>query len=172
MEWYVVRTYSGHEDRVKSLLDGRIANSPLKEQFGEELLVPSKQVVEMHNGKKRSSKRRYYPGCIFVEMDMNEQTWHLVRYTPRVLGFIGGTTKNPLPVKKDEIDIILDRADGQVDFYPYEIGEVVWIMEGPFSGFSGTVEEVNAERKKLQVSVSILGRATPVEISFSQVKKN
>ncbi len=172
MDWFVVHTYSGYETRVKDLLEERIASSGLKPSFGDDILVPSKQVVEVHGGRKRSTNRKFYPGCVFINMDMNEDTWHLVRSTPRVLGFIGGTNKNPKPVKEQEISIIKDRIDGQVERYPFEVGEVVWITDGPFSGFSGTVEEVDSDKTKLQVSVSILGRATAVEIDFSQVQKN
>lgn len=172
MDWYVVQTYSGYENRVKILLDDSISGSELKNFFGDEILVPSKQVVEIHGGRKRNTNRKLYPGCVFVNMDMNEKTWHLVKSTPQVIGFIGGTNKKPLPMKESEVSIIRDRIDGQVERYPFEVGEVVWIMDGPFSGFSGTVEEVDAEKGMLQVSVSILGRSTPVEIEFAQVQKN
>lgn len=171
MDWYVVQTYSGYETRVKSLLEDRIATSKVKHMFGPEVLLPAKDVVELHGGRKRSSNRKFYPGCIFVNMELSEETWHLVRSTPRVLGFIGGTNKDPRPVKEEEINTIKDRMDGQVEHYPFEVGEVVWIMDGPFSGFSGTIEEVDADKNRLQVSVSILGRSTPVEIDFSQVQK-
>ena len=172
MDWYVVQTYSGYENRVKSLLEDRIINSVMKDQFGADVLVPSKQVVEIHGGKKRNTNRKLYPGCVFVNMNMNEDTWHLVCNTPRVMGFIGGTNKNPRPMQEKEISIIRDRIDGHVDRYPFEVGEVVWIMDGPFSGFSGTVEEIDTDKSILQVSISILGRSTPVEIDFSQVQKS
>lgn len=173
MDWYVVNTYSGYENRVRSLLEDRIKNSELRQCFGDtpEILVPSKNVIELHGGHKRNTQRKLYPGCVFIKMDMNKDTWHLVRFTPRVLGFIGGTNKEPRPVKDKEIVAIKGRLEGHISLYPFEVGEVVRIMEGPFSGFSGTVEEIDSEKHKLQVVVSILGRSTPVEIDFNQIEK-
>ena len=173
MDWYVVQTYSGYENRVKNLLEDRIKNSEISGQFGDkvEILVPSKSVIELHGGRKRNTQRKFFPGCIFIKMEMNNDTWHLVHSTPRVLGFIGGTNKNPRPIQAKEIAAIKGRVEGHIDQYPYEVGEVVRIMDGPFSGFSGTVEEVDSEKNKIQVSVSILGRSTPVEIDFNQIEK-
>lgn len=174
LKWYVVQAYSGHEQNVmRSLLD-RIERSDLKDQFGE-ILVPTEEVVEMRDGKKRKSDRKFFPGYVLVQMEMNDATWHLVKEAPRVLGFIGGTTDRPVPISTAEADSILQRVEEGVDKprpkVLFEPGEVVRVNDGPFTDFNGVVEEVNYEKSRLRVSVLIFGRSTPVELEFTQVEK-
>jgi transcriptional antiterminator NusG len=172
--WYVVHAYSGYEKRVAGSLKEQVELQGMQDMFGE-ILVPTESVVEMRDGKKRKSERKFYPGYVLVEMDMNDETWHLVKDTPRVMGFIGGTAEKPAPLTSKEADAILQRvkdgADTPTQKTIYEPGEVVRVIDGPFADFNGTVEKVNYEKSRLQVSVSIFGRATPVELEFSQVEK-
>ena len=172
--WYVVHAYSGYEKRVAGSLKEQVELQGMQGLFGE-ILVPTESVVEMRDGKKRKSERKFYPGYVLVEMDMNDETWHLVKDTPRVMGFIGGTAEKPAPLTTKEADAILQRvkdgADSPTQKTIYEPGEVVRVIDGPFADFNGTVEKVNYEKSRLQVSVSIFGRATPVELEFSQVEK-
>ncbi|TCS37652.1 transcription termination/antitermination protein NusG [Reinekea marinisedimentorum] len=172
--WYVVHAYSGYEKRVAGSLKEQVELQGMQDLFGE-ILVPTESVVEMRDGKKRKSERKFYPGYVLVEMDMNDETWHLVKDTPRVMGFIGGTAEKPAPLTTKEADAILQRvkdgADSPTQKTIYEPGEVVRVIDGPFADFNGTVEKVNYEKSRLQVSVSIFGRATPVELEFSQVEK-
>ncbi|BCE03434.1 transcription termination/antitermination protein NusG [Marinicellulosiphila megalodicopiae] len=172
--WYVVHAYSGYEKRVQGALKEQIELKGLQDLFGD-VLVPTESVVEIRDGKKRKSERKFYPGYVLVEMDMMDESWHLVKSTPRVLGFIGGTKDKPAPITQKEANIILQRVeDGEnkvAQKTVYEPGEVVRVNDGPFADFNGTVEKVNYEKSKLQVSVSIFGRATPVELTFSQVEK-
>jgi len=172
--WYVVHAYSGYEKRVSASLTEQIELQGMQDLFGE-ILVPTESVVEMRDGKKRKSERKFYPGYVLVEMDMNDESWHLVKDTPRVMGFIGGTAEKPAPLTSKEADAILQRVKEGVDKPTqktiYEPGEVVRVIDGPFADFNGTVEKVNYEKSRLQVSVSIFGRATPVELEFSQVDK-
>jgi len=172
--WYVVHAYSGYEKRVQGALKEQIELKGLQDLFGE-VLVPTESVVEIRDGKKRKSERKFYPGYVLVEMDMQDESWHLVKDTPRVLGFIGGTKDKPAPITSKEADIILQRVEEGENKVAqktvYEPGEVVRVNDGPFADFNGTVEKVNYEKSKLQVSVSIFGRATPVELTFSQVEK-
>lgn len=173
MNWYVVQTYSGYENRVKRFLEERINNSDLRISFGDtpQILVPSEEVPILHGERRRQVERKFFPGCLFVKMDMNNESWHLVRSTPWVMGFIGGTAEKPIPVKEEEIAAIERRLEGRTEQHLFETGEVVRIIDGPFSGFSGTVEEVDGEKERLQVAVSIFGRSTPMEIEFNKVEK-
>lgn len=173
--WYVLQTYSQFEHQVKRLLTEKIERESLQDYFGE-ILIPSEEVVEVKEGKKRSSQRKFFPGYVLIEMEMNEATWHAVRSTPKVSSFVGGTSDKPVPVPKAEIDRILSRVqEGVHKPRPktlFEIGEVLRIIEGPFAEFTGVVEEVNYDKSRLKVSVLIFGRATPVELEFSQVEKS
>lgn len=173
-KWYVVQAYSGHEQNVMRTLTERIEQSSLKDQFGD-ILVPTEEVVEMRDGKKRKSDRKFFPGYVLVQMEMNDATWHLVKEAPRVLGFIGGTTDKPVPISTAEADSILQRVEEGVDKprpkVLFEPGEVVRVNDGPFTDFNGVVEEVNYEKSRLRVSVLIFGRSTPVELDFTQVEK-
>jgi transcriptional antiterminator NusG len=157
----------------KSLLD-RIARQGLEDKFGE-ILVPTEEVVEMREGQKRRSERKFFPGYVLVQMEMDDETWHLVKEVPRVLGFIGGTSDRPAPITDREADKILQRVQEGVDKprpkVLFEPGEVVRVVDGPFNDFNGVVEEVNYDKSKLRVAVQILGRATPVELDFGQVEK-
>jgi len=174
MRWYVVHAYSGYEKRVANSLREQAEFKGMSEYFGE-ILVPTESVVEMRDGKKRKSERKFYPGYVLVEMEMCDESWHMVKSTPRVMGFIGGTAEKPAPISAREAETILDRVRDGVDKPTqktiYEPGEVVRVIDGPFADFNGSVEKVNYEKSRLQVSVSIFGRATPVELEFSQVEK-
>jgi len=174
MRWYVVHAYSGFEAQVKKVLESRIAASQLKDRFGQ-ILVPTEEVVEMRDGQKRRSERKFFPGYVLVEMDMNEDTWHMVKEVPKVLGFIGGSSDKPAPITDAEANAILNRVEEGVDSprpkVLFEVGEVVRVNDGPFNDFNGVVEEVNYEKSKMLVSVQIFGRSTPVELDFSQVEK-
>ncbi|WP_110687678.1 transcription termination/antitermination protein NusG [Salinicola aestuarinus] len=173
--WYVVHAYSGFEKQVMRSLNERVKLYELQDQFGE-ILVPTEEVVEMRDGKKRKSERKFYPGYVLVEMEMSERTWHMVNETPRVMGFIGGTPEKPAPITEKEADAILRRVqDGTDKPRPktlFEPGETVRVVDGPFADFNGVVEEVNYEKSRLQVSVLIFGRSTPVELEFAQVVKD
>lgn len=174
MRWYVVHAYSGFEAQVKKALINRVAMSPYQDMFGQ-ILVPTEEVVEMRDGQKRKSERKFFPGYVLVEMDMNNDTWHLVKEVPKVLGFIGGTSDKPAPITEAEANAILNRVEEGVDSprpkVLFEVGEVVRVNDGPFNDFNGVVEEVNYDKSKLLVSVQIFGRSTPVELEFSQVEK-
>jgi transcriptional antiterminator NusG len=172
--WYVVHAYSGYEKRVAASLQEQIELKGMQDKFGE-ILVPTESVVEMRDGKKRKSERKFYPGYVMVELVMDDGSWHLVKKIPRVMGFIGGTPEKPAPLTSREADGILQRVKEGVDKPTqktiYEPGEVVRVNDGPFIDFSATVEKVNYEKNRVQVSVSIFGRATPVELEFTQVEK-
>jgi len=174
MRWYVVHAFSGYENRVKQSLTERIALRGLEEQFGE-ILVPTEEVVEMRGGTQRRSERKFFPGYVLVQMDMNETTWHLVKDIPRVMGFIGGTGDKPAPLSQREADAILQRIQEGVEKPKpkvlFEPGEVVRVNDGPFTDFNGVVEVVNYEKSRLRVAVLIFGRSTPVELDFGQVEK-
>lgn len=174
MRWYAVQAFSGMEKSVKAALEERIARSELQDQFGD-ILVPVEEVVEMKSGQKAISERRLYPGYVLVQMNMTDDSWHLVKSTPRVTAFIGGSAQKPTPIKDKEVEIILQRMDDSksnpTQKMTFEKGESVRVIDGPFKDFSGGVEEVNYEKSKVRVSVSIFGRATPVELDFSQVEK-
>jgi len=173
--WYVVHAYSGFEKQVMRSLLERIKLKEVEDLFGQ-VLVPTEEVVEMKEGKKRKSERKFYPGYVLVEMEMNDDSWHLVKETPKVLGFIGGTPEKPAPITEKEAEQILQRVqDGTDKPRPrtmFEPGEVVRVLDGPFADFNGVVEEVNYEKSRLHVSVLIFGRATPVELGFGQVEKD
>ena len=173
-KWYVVQAFSQYESRVKKTLEEHIKMHSMDEYFGE-ILVPTEEVVEMRAGQKRKSERKFFPGYVLVEMEMNEDSWHLVKSIPRVLGFIGGTSDRPLPISKREADAILNRLEESVDKPKpktlFEPGEVVRVVDGPFADFNGVVEEVDYEKSRLKVSVLIFGRSTPVELEFGQVEK-
>ena len=172
--WYVVQAYSGLEGYVKKSLEEAIILSGLTTSFGQ-ILVPTEEVVEMRAGQKRKSERKFFPGYVLVEMEMNDATWHLVRAIPKVAGFIGGTSDRPAPISPREVDFILQRMQDSADKPKpkvlFEAGEVVRITEGPFADFNGVVEEVFYEKSRLRVAVLILGRSTPVELEFTQVEK-
>lgn len=172
--WYVVHAYSGYEKRVMNALKERIELHGMQDLFGD-VLVPTEEVVEIRDGKKRKSERKFYPGYVLVQMVMNDETWHLVKNTPRVMGFIGGTADKPAPITEDEANEILQRVQSGADKprpkTVFEPGEMVRVIDGPFADFNGVVEEVNYEKNRLQVAVLIFGRSTPVELEFTQVEK-
>jgi transcriptional antiterminator NusG len=172
--WYVVHAYSGYEKQVMRALKERIELSGLQDFFGE-VMVPTEEVVEMRAGQKRRSERKFFPGYVLVEMELNDDTWHLVKDTPRVMGFIGGKADQPAPLTGDEANAILQRVEaGSEQATPktlFEPGELVRVIDGPFNDFNGVVEEVNYEKSRLRVAVTIFGRSTPVELDFSQVEK-
>jgi transcription termination/antitermination protein NusG len=173
-QWYVVHAYSGFENQVKRTLLDRIARSGMQDKFGD-ILVPTEEVVEMRDGAKRKSERKFFPGYVLVQMEMNDDTWHLVKDAPKVMGFIGGTSDRPAPISQREADFILQRvqegADKPRPKVLFEVGEVVRVTDGPFNDFNGVVEEVNYDKSRLRVSVLIFGRSTPVELEFGQVEK-
>ncbi len=174
MRWYVVQTYSNYENQVKRSLEERIKQAGLEKHFGK-ILVPTEEVIEMRMGQRRKTDRKFFPGYVLVQMEMNDETWHLVRSIPHVLGFIGGTPEKPAPISDKEAEAILARVEeGLTKPKPkilFEPGEVVRIVEGPFKDFNCVVEEVDYEKNKLKASVLIFGRPTPVEFDFSQVEK-
>jgi transcriptional antiterminator NusG len=174
MRWYVVHAYSGYENYVKKTLQEHIDRVDMQASFGD-ILVPSEEVVEIRDGKKRKSDRKFFPGYVLVQMDMNDASWHLVKNVPRVLGFIGGTPDKPAPITDREANQILQRMEeGAERPRPkvlFEPGEVVRVTQGPFSEFEAVVEEVDYDKNRLKVSVLIFGRSTPVELEFSQVEK-
>ncbi|MDP1680723.1 MAG: transcription termination/antitermination protein NusG [Burkholderiales bacterium] len=172
--WYVVHTYSGFEKSVQRTLDERIKREHLEDKFGQ-ILVPVEEVVEMKAGQKAISERKFFPGYVLVEMDMNEQTWHLVKDVPKVTGFIGGSAAKPTPITEKEVQALMQQIQEGVEKPKpkvlYEVGEAVRVTEGPFTDFHGNVEEINYDKSKLRVSVLIFGRSTPVELDFGQVEK-
>ena len=174
LKWYVVHAYSNFENKVKAWLEERIKLHGLEEKFGK-VLVPTEEIVEMREGQQRRSERKFFPGYVLVQMDLDEETWHLVKEVPKVLGFIGGSSDRPAPITDVEANSILNRVEEGVDKPTpkvlFEPGEVVRVIEGPFNDFSGVVENVNYDKSKLRVAVQILGRPTPVELEFGQVEK-
>ena len=172
--WYVVHAYSGYEKKVMLALQERISLSGMEDLF-EEILVPTEEVLEMRGGQKRKSERKFFPGYVLVHMELNDATWHLVKDTPRVMGFIGGTAEKPAPITDREANNILQRMEDSEDTPThkiiYEPGELVRIVDGPFNDFTGSVEEVNYDKSRLHVAVLIFGRSTPVELEFGQVEK-
>ena len=172
--WYVVHAYSGYEKKVATALKERIDLHGMADRFGD-VLVPTEEVVEMKNGQKRKSERKFFPGYVLVQMELDDDTWHLVKETPRVMGFIGGKADAPAPITDAEAQAILRRVeDGTEKPRPktlFEPGETVRVVDGPFNDFNGVVEEVNYEKSRLNVAVLIFGRSTPVELEFSQVEK-
>ena len=174
LRWYVVHAYSGFENQVKRSLEERIKRLGMEDKFGE-ILVPMEEVVEMREGQKKRSERKFFPGYVLVQMDMEDESWHLVKDAPKVLGFIGGTSDRPAPIQDREADAILQRIQEGVDKprpkVLFEPGEVVRVTDGPFNDFNGVVEEVNYEKSRMLVAVQIFGRSTPVELEFGQVEK-
>jgi transcription termination/antitermination protein NusG len=172
--WYVVHVYSGFEKSVQRALTERITRSEMQEQFGE-ILVPVEEVVEMKAGQKNISERKFFPGYLLVQMEMTDDSWHLVKSTPKVTGFVGGTSTKPTPISDKEVEDILKQVQEGVEKPKpkvlFEVGEAVRVTEGPFTDFHGNVEEVNYDKSKLRVSVLIFGRPTPVELDFGQVEK-
>ncbi|WEJ62994.1 transcription termination/antitermination protein NusG [Thiomicrorhabdus lithotrophica] len=172
--WYVVHAYSGYENKVKNALAEYVERAGLQDSFGE-ILVPSEEVVEIRDGKKRTSERKFFPGYVLVQMEMTEDSWHLVKSVPQVMGFIGGTSDRPAPISQKEVDRILQRVETSVDKprpkVIYEPGEMVRVTDGPFKEFEAVIEAVDYDKNKLQVSVLIFGRSTPVELEFGQVVK-
>ena len=174
MRWYVVHAYSGFEKQVMRALHERIELNGLQDKFGE-ILVPAEEVVEMRAGKKRRSERKFFPGYVLVEMDLDDVSWHMVKETPKVLGFIGGKADQPAPITDAEAATILQRvqacSEQATPKTVFEPGELVRVIDGPFNDFNGVVEEVNYEKNRLHVAVTIFGRSTPVELDFGQVEK-
>jgi transcription termination/antitermination protein NusG len=174
MKWYVVHTYSGFEKQVVRSLKEHIKSAGMEAKFGD-ILLPTEEVVEMKSGQKRTSERKFFPGYVLVQMEMDDDTWHLVKNVPKVTGFIGGSGSKPTPISEKEADAIMRQVQEGVEKpkpkFSFAAGESVRVIDGPFQDFNGTVEDVNYEKNKLRVSVSIFGRMTPVELDFSQVEK-
>ena len=174
LRWYVVHAYSGFEQQVIRSLDERIKLAGMEDKFGE-ILVPTEEVVEMRDGQKRKSSRKFFPGYVLIQMDMDDDSWHLVKDAPKVMGFIGGTSDKPAAITEKEADAILNRVQEGVEKprpkVLFEPGEVIRINDGPFNDFNGVVEEVDYDKSRLRVEVSIFGRSTPVDLEFSQVEK-
>jgi len=174
MEWYVIHAYSGYENKVREALLERIERFSMEENFGE-IMVPSEEVVELRGGQERRIQRKFFPGYVLVKMELNDSTWHLVKDTPRVMGFIGGSKENPIPISEVEAKSIMQQLEQGTEIakpkITFEPGEMVRVIDGPFNDFSGAVEEVNYEKSKVRVAVLIFGRSTPVELEFSQIEK-
>ena len=172
--WYVVHAYSGMEKSVARAIQERVDRAGMSEKFGR-ILVPTEDVVEMKGGQRKTTERRFFPGYVLVEMEMDDDTWHLVKHTNKVTGFIGGTGNRPSPISEKEVEKIMAQMQEGVEKPKpktlFEVGEMVRVREGPFTDFNGNVEEVNYEKSRLRVSVTIFGRATPVELEFGQVEK-
>ena len=172
LRWYVVQAYSGFEHQVRRSLGERVTRDEMEDKFGQ-ILVPTEEVIEMRDGQKRKSERKFFPGYVLVQMEMDDDSWHLVKSVPKVLGFIGGD--KPTPITEKEAQVIMQRIQEGTDKPKpkvlYEPGEVVRVTDGPFNDFNGVVEEVNYEKNRLRVAVLIFGRSTPVELEFSQVEK-
>ena len=175
MRWYVVHAYSGFEKSVARNLAERIERAGMQDRFGE-IMVPVEEVVEMKAGQKKTAERKFFPGYVLVQMAMDDDTWHLVKSTPKVTGFVGGTATKPAAISEKEVQAIMDQMrEGVEKPKPkvlFEVGELVRVIDGPFTDFNGNVEEVNYDKSKLRVSVMIFGRATPVELGFGQVEKS
>lgn len=174
LKWYVVHAYSGMEKAVERNIVERINRAGMQDKFGR-ILVPTEEVVEVKNGVKRTTERKFFPGYVLVEMVMDDESWHLVKHTNKVTGFVGGAKNRPVAISEAEVRKIVDQmqegSDKPRHKVEFEVGEYIRVKEGPFTDFNGTVEEVNYERNKLRVSVTIFGRATPVELEFGQVEK-
>ena len=174
MEWYVIHAYSGYENKVREALLERIERFNMEEDFGE-IMVPSEEVVELRGGQERRIQRKFFPGYVLVKMELNDSTWHLVKDTPRVMGFIGGSKDKPIPISEVEAKGIMQQLEHWAEIakpkITFEPGEMVRVIDGPFNDFSGAVEEVNYEKSNVRVAVLIFGRSTPVELEFSQIEK-
>jgi transcriptional antiterminator NusG len=173
LKWYIIHVYSGFENKVKATLEERITSSQHADKFGE-IVVPTEEIVELVKGKRKTSARKFYPGYILVQLDLDDQTWHIVNDTAKVTGFLGGRDK-PTPLSEDEAALILNRMEaGKLKPQPkyfFEQGDEIRVIDGPFTNFNGTVQDVNPEKGKIKVMVSIFGRSTPVELEFVQVQK-
>jgi transcriptional antiterminator NusG len=173
LKWYIIHVYSGFENKVKATLEERITSSQHADKFGE-IVVPTEEIVELVKGKRKTSARKFYPGYILVQLDLDDETWHIVNDTAKVTGFLGGRRK-PTPLSEDEAARILKRMEaGKLKPQPkyfFEQGDEVRVIDGPFTNFNGTVQDVNPEKGKIKVMVSIFGRSTPVELEFVQVQK-
>lgn len=174
LRWYVVHAFSQFEKKVAASIKERVERSGMQDRFGQ-IIVPTEEVVEMKGGQKRKSERKFFPGYVLVQMELDDETWHLVKETPRVLGFIGGKADQPAPITEKEAQAILQRVEAGVDAPKpktvFEPGEMVRVIDGPFNDFNGVVEDVNYEKSRLNVAVLIFGRSTPVELEFGQVEK-
>lgn len=174
LRWYIVHAYSGMEKAVERNIVERIARSGMQDKFGR-ILVPTEEVVEMKNGSRKTTERRLFPGYVFVEMVMDDDTWHLVKHTNKVTGFVGGAKNRPAPISEEEVQKIVSQMQEGTDKPRHKIefmvGEMVRVKEGPFTDFNGSVEDVNYEKSRVRVSVMIFGRSTPVELEFSQIEK-
>ena len=174
LRWYIVHAYSGMEKAVERNIAERVARAGMQQKFGR-VLVPTEEVVEMKNGQRKTTERRLFPGYVFVEMVMDDETWHLVKHTSKVTGFVGGAKNKPAPISEDEVQKIVSQMQEGTDKPRHKIefmvGELVRVKEGPFTDFNGSVEDVNYEKSRVRVSVMIFGRSTPVELEFSQVEK-
>ena len=172
--WYVIHAYSGFEKQVKQSLQEHIAISDLSDKFGE-IMVPSEEVIELKDGKKSTSERRFFPGYVLINMEMSEETWHLVRHAPKVLGFVGGGSYPPTPIKQSDVDEILQRVQERENNpqpkITYRIGEMVRVLDGPFKDFEAVVESVHYDKNQIDVAVIIFGRSTKVTLDFSQIQK-
>ena len=172
--WYVVQAYSGMERAAERNIQERIARAGVQHKFGR-ILIPTEEVVEVKGGQRKTTERKFFPGYVLVEMIMDDDTWHLVKQTSKVTGFVGGARNRPVPISQVEVEKIVsqmqegsEKPRHKVEF---EVGEMIRVKEGPFTDFNGSIEEVNYEKNKLRVSVTIFGRATPVELEFSQIEK-
>jgi transcriptional antiterminator NusG len=174
LRWYVVHAYSGMEKAVERNIRESIARAGMETKFGR-ILVPTEEVVEMKNGQRRTAERKFFPGSVFVEMVMNDESWHLVKHTNKVTGFVGGAKNRPAPISEAEVQKIVSQMQDGTDKprhkVEFMVGEFVRVKDGPFTDFNGTVEDVNYEKSKVRVSVTIFGRATPVELEFGQIEK-
>ena len=174
MEWYVIHAYSGYENKVREALLERIERFSMEDNFGE-ILVPAEEVVELRGGQEKRIQRKFFPGYVLVKMELNDSTWHLVKDTPKVMGFIGGSKDKPIPISEEEAKGIMQQLELGAEVtkpkITFEPGEIVRVIDGPFNDFSGVVEEVNYEKSKVRVAVLIFGRSTPVELSFNQIEK-
>jgi transcription termination/antitermination protein NusG len=174
LRWYVVHAYSGMEKAVERNITERINRAGMQGKFGR-IMVPTEEVVEIKNGQKKTTERRFFPGYVLVEMVMDDETWHLVKHTNKVTGFVGGAKNRPAPISEEDVQKIVNQMQEGTEKprhkVEFEVGEYVRVKDGPFTDFNGTVEEVNYEKNKVRVSVTIFGRATPVELEFSQVEK-
>ncbi|MDZ4146363.1 MAG: transcription termination/antitermination protein NusG [Burkholderiales bacterium] len=174
LRWYVVHAYSGMEKAVERNILERINRAGMQHKFGR-IMVPTEEVVEIKNGQKKTTERRFFPGYVLVEMVMDDETWHLVKHTNKVTGFVGGAKNRPAPISEEDVQKIVSQMQEGTDKprhkVEFEVGEYVRVKDGPFTDFNGTVEEVNYEKNKVRVAVTIFGRATPVELEFGQVEK-
>ena len=175
LKWFVIHAYSGYENQVKKSLLERIEMHGMSEKFGK-ILVPTEEVVEMKDGQKHKSERKFFPGYVLVQMEMSDETWHLVKKSPKVMGFIGGSSDKPAPITDGEAHNIMNRIQEGVEKPKHKVlfepGEVVRVIDGPFNDFSGVVEEIDQDKSKVKVAVMIFGRSTPVELDFTQIERS